>query len=402
MMSSSRHHIAILFDPCTLSAMKESVSLKKSNYELQFERTFLSMILEPIAEYMRIIFDLHPSFITFDVISCGDRIHSQTSITKSGYLGTIDRFSSIIGVEECEQTKFVEAMERFLLELPSDFYNSHNFDSPFDSHQFPPQTHILFIARNQAQIEKYKFCINRDKMTTINFADLCKTAKLKNDSIGRVHILKYDQLESPNSEWTRTTKAAYKQKKKEKMNELEDGELIEDDQDEQMYDGAEFIDFYEATASIDSLHSFLVTLICQIQFPAMLRRMPIVSVPFKDPLTQKKTALTIPMILCLNSHMAQNENVCSLEWKKVDEFDWSHFLISDIALIAPSKLNDTSRLLMKFVTKKKIATLSANYAHSKNEKITHCIMLIGMKIYLVSLVRNVKTSQQKQKIAIKH
>eukprot|EP01084_Bolivina_argentea_P287726 493718_1 len=91
-MSSIRHHVAILFDPCTLDAESQTVQLKKASYQLEFKRNFLSLILSSISEYIRIIFDLHPSFITFDIISCGSKIHSQTSITKRDYIRTLERF----------------------------------------------------------------------------------------------------------------------------------------------------------------------------------------------------------------------------------------------------------------------------------------------------------------------
>ena len=96
---SLRHHIAILFDPCTEEAQKQNVQLKKSHYQLPLSRSFLSLILESISEYMRIIFDLHPSHITFDIISCGNKINSQTSIKKSDYIQTMERFTWISGVK---------------------------------------------------------------------------------------------------------------------------------------------------------------------------------------------------------------------------------------------------------------------------------------------------------------
>merc|ERR1711933_272113 len=72
-------------------------------------------------------------------------------------------------------------------------------------------------------------------------------------------------------------------------------------------------------------------------------------------------------------------------WKKNDDFEFSECIVTNIALIAPAKMNETSRLLMKFVAKKRMATLSANYATIKNEKISHCIKAIGTQLYLVSI-----------------
>eukprot|EP01084_Bolivina_argentea_P287725 493714_1 len=274
-MSSIRHHVAILFDPCTLDAESQTVQLKKASYQLEFKRNFLSLILSSISEYIRIIFDLHPSFITFDIISCGSKIHSQTSITKRDYIRTLERFSFISGIKNSSQTKFVEAMEQFLLELPSDFYNSHKYSSPFNSHQFPPITHILFIARNQKDIKTYKYLIsnendiNQNQNQQINFTLLCKTAKIRNHSIKKVYILKYNPCDNnTESTWIKTTNSAYKSGIETKNK----------------------IDFYETIININNLHKSLLNLLCNIQFPLTIRKLNIVSVPFKDPITQTKTS----------------------------------------------------------------------------------------------------------------
>ena len=76
------------------------------------------------------------------------------------------------------------------MELPSDFYNSHKYSSPLGSNQVPPITHILFLARDQENIQNYKFLINKEMNAQINFTSICKTAKLKNRSIQNVYILK--------------------------------------------------------------------------------------------------------------------------------------------------------------------------------------------------------------------
>ncbi len=261
----------------------------KASYQLQFKRNFLSLMLESISEYIRIIFDLHPSFITFDIISCGSKIHSQTSITKSDYIRTLERFLFINGIENSTETKFVEAMERFLLELPSDFYNSHKYSSPFNSHIFSPITHILFIARNQTNIKPYKYLISNEiENQQINFTLLCRTAKIRNHSIKKVYILKYNpsdkNTENTNCKWNKT--------------------------------------------------------------------------------------LTLQEEECLSNK--EYNNIINLQWTKLptdvnDPFVWSDWITLNIILITPSKLNDTSRLLMKFINKKKIATLRANYKKEISE-----------------------------------
>ena len=424
---SVRHHIAILFDPWTEEAQKQNVQLKKSNYQLPLSRSFLSLILESISEYMRIIFDLHPSFITFDIISCGNKINSQTSITKADYIGTMERFTWISGVKSAEQVKFVEAIEQFLLELPSDFYNSHKYSSPFDSNQLPPITHILFIARDQQNIQNYKFLIKEDINAQINFTSIAKTAKLKNHSIQKVYILKYGKTDQDNKSWTKTTQFAYNNindndNKKDEGDDDDDEEQKNNENVEQLSSSSEMIEFYECKTNIDKLHDRLLDLICDIQFSKEIRRINIVNVPFKDPVTQIKTSLSIPMVCCIDNinhkHLYNNsyfsnydtecnseyDDIINLQWCKVPEstgdnkFDFGDWITTNLILITPSKLDDTSRLLMKFINKKKIATLRANYkAEKMNQyfvksrldnkfRITHAVKLIGLQLYLISII----------------
>eukprot|EP01083_Nonionella_stella_P006548 19025_1 len=424
-MSSRRHHIVILFDPCTLDAQSQTVQLKKATYQLQYQRNFLSIILECISEYMRIIFDLHPSSITFDLISCGTKIHHQKHITKSDYFASMEQFSSIIGVQTCDQTKFAEGIDKHLSNLPSDLQNAHQHSSPFDSHHAPPITHLIFIARNQQPIENYKYVTNESTGASINFAKLCKSAKIRNASIRNVSILKYDAIDMNIHcrPWKKTTAAAYgckgNQKEDKEEGEYIDYEAQEDEDDILMidFDGdkSEIIEFYESITTIDKLHSSLLDLMCDIQFSSVIRQVNIVSVPFKDPQTQVKTSLTIPMVCCIDnighSHLyntmyfahyerervGEYENIESLQWCKIpssmdsEHFDWCDWFTTNIVLISPSKLDDTSRLLMKFINKKKIATLRANYGtkpkpkHENKSKITHCIKLVGMQLYLLTV-----------------
>ena len=437
---SLRHHIAILFDPCTEEAQKQEIQLKKSSYQLQFNRSYLSLILECISEYMRIIFDLHPSFITFDIISCGNKIHSQTSITKQDYVKTLERFAFINGVKNANQTKFVEAMEQFLLELPSDFYNSHKYSSPFGSNQIPPITHILFIARNQKNVGNYQYLIDEETNTKISFTNICKSAKKRNHSIQKVYTLKYGKSDQDNKPWTKATHFAYRKKEeynndnendngdidmnKNQKNDDDDDDDGDNDLDEEknieMDDNkSEMIEFYECIININKLHDTLLDLMCNIQFGSRIRRINIVNVPFKDPLTQIKTSLSIPMVCCIDNinhkhlynimyftnydieYNKQYDDILSLQWSKVpdsDKFDWSDWITQNMILITPSKLDDTSRLLMKFINKKKIATLRANYKpHAVNNyfikskfdnklRITHAVKLIGMQLYLITII----------------
>ena len=417
-MSSIRHHIAILFDPCTLDARNEKIKLKKAPYQLEFSRNFLSLILESISEYIRIIFDLHPSFITFDILSCGDKIHSQTSITKSSYIKSIERFASINGILSSDETKFVEAIEQFLLELPSDFYNSHKYSSPFNSHQFPPITHIIFIARNQDNIKINKYLINQKLEQQIDFIHLCKTAKIRNHSIKKVYILKYDKGDEIIKNWTKHENDDNDVDIK--NNDVDDKDDNDDDDDDDD-DNDDDIEFYESITGINKLHTSLLNLICNIQFPSIIHQIDIVQVPFKDPTTSIKTQLSIPMVCCINNinhkHLYntmyftnydtesvisnQYNDIIKLQWSKIpdsDKFDWADWLTQNLILITPSKLDDTSRLLMKFINKKKIATLRAHYKEDKKSayfiksnysnkpRITHSIRLIGLQLYLMEVI----------------
>eukprot|EP01083_Nonionella_stella_P289577 985409_1 len=290
-MSSKRHHIVILFDPCTLDAKSQTVQLKKATYQLQYQRSFLSIILECISEYMRIIFDLHPSLITFDLISCGTKIHHQKCITKSDYFGTMEQFATINGIKTCDQTKFAEGLDKHLSNLPSDLHNAQQYTSPFDSHHFPPTTHLIFIARNQQSIENYKYVINPSNGASINFTKLSKSAKIRNGSIRNVYILKYGGMNIHCRPWTKTTAAAYGYKQNQK-DDKEEGEYVdyeeqEDEDDIHMidFDGdkSQIIEFYESITTINKLHSSLLDLMCDIQFSSVIRQVNIVSVPFKDP-----------------------------------------------------------------------------------------------------------------------
>ena len=162
----------------------------------------------------------------------------------------------------------------------------------------------------------------------------------------------------------------------------DDDDDVDDDRTERIQQNnissSELIEFYECKININKLHETLLDLICNVQFSSTIRRMDIVNVPFKDPVTQIKTSLSIPMVCCIDNinhqHLynrnylsnydiecnSEYHDITNLHWCKVPEssgdnkFDFSDWITRSLVLITPSKLDDTSRLLMKFINKKKL------------------------------------------------
>ena len=155
-MDCDRHHISILFDAWDICAsnVPRQIDCKKGGFRLEYHTSFLSYILYAITNYMRVLFDLNCSFLTFDLLTCGtgkNRIFNQCNIENGDFLHIISKFGHIHGIKHCKQTKFVQAIKKFLSQAPSDFNDeySYNYNRCVSD--------VIFIAKyNQEKLQNTK------------------------------------------------------------------------------------------------------------------------------------------------------------------------------------------------------------------------------------------------------
>ena len=432
-----KKHVSILIDGWEKECKCDNIKLKQASYNFKITKNYYTIMLENMLEYIRIIFDLYAINTTMDLISFNKELFTSKNIDKNNYNVILNELNYP------EQTNMnglhlVKAIEKYLLSIPRSLKKFYNNYTPFESNLNKPVSDAIFLLRNQNNGLFYynvkphkspkspkspskdgdndiKMDNNNDikiensniddsdktipNKYILNILDLIDQVRVKNRAIKNVYVIHIDEGNEIKTKWTRYNENIHSSSRiKEESKDMdEDIDILTTKLNNND------INAYSCVVGIHGLNQVLTQLICDLQFKYVIKRFDITNVPYLVPGTKQKTHLSIPMFMCINNihgnmlynetHFGSNEceilnesdNFNKLSWiKKLPDInDWIPNKIYSISL---AKMDENSRLLIKFLSKKGIAGLKRE--NTDGNKATHVIKLIGTKLVLLNVIND--------------